>query len=292
MSDTPSGLRQHLLDLIEETSGQGVDFVLAGGYGVLLRVELARALGQRTLAEPPVARATQDLDLLLTADIIVSDENMQAFRESLDSLGYVPIEGARYYQFDKTDSAGLRVKVDLHGQEPAADAPVKRSDRRIRPLGFKKLHAHRALGSIGCDEVPVAVPLAADGRVPASPANGEFVVRTPNLFSYWVLKLFALRDQLDLEEHDWGRRHAYDMYVLWATTNESQWEDALGVSGRHADTDEGLEAAALTRELFGDRVSMGTLRLRESLSDQGAVVDEEASDRFREGLFLMLSSDN
>ena len=69
---------------------------------------------------------------------------------------------------------------------------------------------------------PVEIPLA-----------DEILVLTPNLFSFWLLRLFALSDRVESEDRDNARRHAYDLYALWASTDEEEWEDAPGADHIH-----------------------------------------------------------
>lgn len=89
------------------------------------------------------------------------------------------------------------------------------------------------------------------------------VVYLPHPFSYLLLKLFALRDQVDDEEKGYGRHHAYDIYITIAMTTEEEWSQALQLREKYADTDQVTEARAIVNRLFAGTESLGVLRLRE-----------------------------
>ena len=99
MIDPVQILREELARLLSKTSPLGLQLVLAGGFGVLLRVEHARAKEAVTLAPLPVARATRDLDLVMSADLIIDASRTEQLRLILDEIGYEPIPSAQYYQF-------------------------------------------------------------------------------------------------------------------------------------------------------------------------------------------------
>ncbi len=280
MIDPVQVLREELARLLRQTSPLGMELVLAGGFGVLLRVDHAGSRGAVTLAPLPTARATRDLDLVMSADLIIDAAQTKRLRRVLDEIGYEPIASAQYYQFAKVVTTGeveLPVKIDLFAEEPDETAHAVRDERRIRPHGFSELHAHRAIEAVAITERPVEIPLA-----------DEIHVLTPNLFSFWLLKLFALRDRVESEDRDHARRHAYDLYALWASTDEEEWEDASVVSTRHREKPAVRQARGFALELFGTATSLGMLRLIEGMRQEGANPGPGLIERFATDLLELL----
>jgi hypothetical protein len=56
MTNMPD-LRTSLLDLLRELEGTEVRLILGGGYGIYLRTERARKIGERTLSRSGPSRA-------------------------------------------------------------------------------------------------------------------------------------------------------------------------------------------------------------------------------------------
>ena len=88
-------LLQELISLNTTLRRRGVSMILGGGMGLFLRDSFFG--GQRSLRYPvrPESRSTDDLDVLLTADLIVDAQKMNALRDVLDARGYEPAEPVR-----------------------------------------------------------------------------------------------------------------------------------------------------------------------------------------------------
>lgn len=272
MSDSDPILAPELAGLVEATRPAGIDLVLVGGFGVLLRVVKARKEERETLGHLPATRSTRDLDLMLTAGVIVSADATARLREILEGRGYDSVSGTEHYQFVRVKRLGdfeATIKIDLFAEEPPEGAPVIRKERRIRPKGFNKLHGHRAEEAVAITESPVEVTLAEGITIP-----------TPNLFSYWLLKLFALRDRIDSDEVEEARRHAFDLYALWAATNREQWTAASRVAEEHGDHPCAIEAATVVDKHFRAPSALGRIRLKEAFRSEGGSIDDEVIERF------------
>lgn len=64
-------LTANLLDLLFELEGRGIPIMIGGGYGLFLKGRHLATTGERTLLEMlPKARATNDLDLFLRAELL------------------------------------------------------------------------------------------------------------------------------------------------------------------------------------------------------------------------------
>lgn len=269
-----------LVELLAAADRTGLKMFLAGGLGVVLRVEFARVLGQPTLATPPVARSTRDIDLLLSATVIVDSGQMRELRGLLDALGYNPVPGAEFYQW----VAGDGIRVDLQVETPIDLSDVQIDSRRVRPRGESVgLHARRLDEAVGCELHLVSIPLLENGVLAGVGDAPAALARTPNLFSYWSMKLLALRDTVQDPGQDYGRRHAYDMFALWASTTKPMWLNAGQVAAATADRAIRMETGEAAMNLFELADGLGRIRLKEALRSAGeerdsSEVDDMAAD--------------
>jgi len=89
--------------------------------------------------------ATEDLDVFLPTEVLVSLEQMQALRRAIDRVGFKPVESAKFLHFEKPWNTTGRVKIDmLTGPLPEAVSGenLKFTRPRIRPRGDVELHAY------------------------------------------------------------------------------------------------------------------------------------------------------
>ena len=70
LDQTPfAPLAVHLVDLLQALQGSGIELTLVGGFGLALRRLEAEEQGLETLiSNVPVARATEDFDLLIDTE--------------------------------------------------------------------------------------------------------------------------------------------------------------------------------------------------------------------------------
>ena len=81
MVDDP--LQAALLDLWQQVPEPRDHVLLGGGYGLYLKQQHLASAGERTLIAAalwPQPRTTQDLDLLLTAELVGDAPSMRAMR--------------------------------------------------------------------------------------------------------------------------------------------------------------------------------------------------------------------
>jgi hypothetical protein len=236
-----------------------VPLIVGGGYGLVLRDQLLRASRARTRRAYPTARSTEDIDLFLKLELLLDAAQAQRFREALDARGYEPVESARYYQFvRKIVVAGRErtLKIDLLARVPASEEEKKgaRADtRRVRGRGFGLLHAHATPEAITVEE----------GLVPFRIQSGEedATVYLPHPFSYLLLKLFALRDQLENAGKDYGRHHAADVFSTVAMLTADEWRGTIAMRERYEGATVVAEARRMAEEMFGNRAAAGVQRL-------------------------------
>ncbi|HVS38880.1 MAG TPA: hypothetical protein VMS17_25205 [Gemmataceae bacterium] len=267
----PPLLRCSLLDLLYELRDANSSLTIGGGSGMHLKRERLEQTGERTLIDPPgwpAVRPTDDLDVILRAEIVADKNQFDAIADALDRLGYVAVPGAEYMQFLRTIRVGeqeAEVKVDLLvGPFEPFRRFVQVKPPRVRPKSRKKgrLHAHETPEAVGVDEEPLS--LLVQGRR-STGEEYQALVCLPQAFSYALMKLFALRDRKDDPDpkKDKGRHHALDLYAVVAMTTEPEYDFARKARIRYADNDKVREAGQIVRGDFAGPESIGVLRLRE-----------------------------
>lgn len=266
-------LREQLQLLARTLQPHGISLIVGGGYGLLLRTEHIRQSGLRTrFPALPTARSTSDIDIFLSAELITDLEKFNRIRATLDQLGYTPIETAKFYQFVLPITyAGFErgIKIDLLAAPATGDnlKRVKQDDRRIKPRGAEGLHAHTTPEALTVEEN--ALPLNIGSR------EDPLFVYVPHPFSYLLLKLFALRDQLENEEKGFGAYHAFDIYRTIGLMTAGEWDEACALRDRYLLIDPLPEACELVRDLFGEIGSKGIGRVLDHAERVGEVISEE-----------------
>jgi len=264
-------LRRELCLVAKEAAAANIPLIIGGGVGLALRDEMVRAEGAKTIRSFHSVRPTTDLDVFLTAEVISNPSKTEAFRKILDELGFKPVESALYYQFFKPMPSGSplqEVKLDLLAPLPADNKNVSVGDRRIRPHGFKGLHAHVTREAMTVEEILTPISLRCN--------ETDVTVFVPHPFSYIVLKLFAFRDRRDDPEKLYGSYHAFDIYNSLAMMTEEQFDQGVELRERFADHDQLREAQSITETLFKSPNDLGILRIREHLRQVG--IREDAVD--------------
>ena len=100
---------------LDEALGGKANLLLADGLGLYLKQQFLQDAGVRTLlprSKWPVARTTQDIDLILRAEVVAGTEQMRRCREALDQMGFVVVEGAKWMKFTRNVD-GRDVIIDL-----------------------------------------------------------------------------------------------------------------------------------------------------------------------------------
>jgi hypothetical protein len=106
-------LKAALLDLARGV-GNEIPLIEGRGFGLYLRQEQLRQSGERTLLpQLPEPRATNDIDIFVRMEVIVSAEKVRGLQQKIEQLGFVPVEGAEYFQWKRTDAEDRQVKIDL-----------------------------------------------------------------------------------------------------------------------------------------------------------------------------------
>ena len=256
-------LLNQLLQFAEKLAEKNISLIIGGGYGLLLKANHIQRIGVRTrLEQIPVARSTGDIDVFLTSEVIVDMNNMAAIRETLDALGYSPVRGAEYYQFFReVVIAGVprNLKFDFLAAPVIGEQAkkVQADVRRTRPRGKTEtpMHAHTTPEALTIEEHLISVDIGE--------AVQPIEVFLPHPFSYILLKLFALRDQIVNEGKEFGRHHAFDIYTTWAMMTEEEFRQAEDLRRQYADVGVMPEAVEIAAALFANENAKGIIRLKE-----------------------------
>ena len=257
-------LEKSLLDLLSKLDSTTLPIILGGGYGLYLRRTILEQEGTRTLLEHwPEARSTNDLDLFLRPELLCDSTRLVSLKSALDELGYTPVEGAEHYQFRKDDPDGFikrGIKIDLlTGPSSCFEGKDLKVDRRrVRPNPSVKVHAHPTDEAITLDEhlQEVKFQIGGDGE------SANKSVYLPHPFTYSLMKLFALRDQVAIQHKGFGSHHALDLYSIIAMMTESEWNQANEMANANAGSKIGREAHRIVFELFNSLTSQGLLVMR------------------------------
>lgn len=256
-----------LLDLAHELPDLPTPLLVGGGFGLYLKqrhLEEADDLDTLIPGELwPPARATEDVDLLLPTEVIISVEHMRSIRTALDTLGYRP--DVPNFQFVKDTKHGP-VKIDLL----TCDVPDEHADRvhvkppRIRPIGDVALHAYLTEEAIELGLSPFEFTLYGT-RSDGTPT--ELIIQIPNPFTYLLMKLHAFRDRVNDERKNLGAHHALDVYRIVAMLNREEYDLTKRLSTEHAASDAVRNATDIVSQSFGNSSSVGVLRLLAGAAD-------------------------
>ncbi len=277
LSETTTPLAPHLLDLLDALETQDVVLTLIGGFGLILRQEHLKEIGQQTLLERiPVARATEDFDVLLHLELFADYEKLYALRNALDVLGYTVVPDRENFQFRKSLDDGHTVKIDLLSQDPQNDPRFKVKGKRVGlkapakqpkgspPVKLPKIHGYLTPEAIAVIDNPLQ--LAIEGKN----SNGKFVqggVCIPHPYVYLILKLFAFRDWETQKEGErqlpYSRKHARDVYTIVASLTANKYDAMPEFTQQHGKHAMAVEASSIVQTLFSDSNAIGVLRVQE-----------------------------
>ena len=261
-------LSTSMLDLWQAMGDAADRMLLGGGYGLYLKQQQMAEAGVDTLIPAelwPEPRTTQDLDLLLTAEVVGDAASMQIVRAALDALGFVVVPDCEYLQFERKTSPSHVVKVDLLTAQlgELKDNPAVRADaRRARPKTVKggKLHAHPTDGAMGLETA--GEPIQIKGTRSDGTA-AEVMINLPHPFSYLLMKLTAYRDRKHDVDKDMGRHHALDLYRIVAMLTEAEFAEV----GKRVEANKADEQLVSCREValrdFMDEASDGVRAMKQ-----------------------------
>ncbi len=251
-----------LLDLDAALSPQKL--IIGGGYGLYLKQLYVSNNPQiRTLFavnDLPSARTTEDIDLILRAEIVTDSSSMKAIRDVLDHLGFTVVETAMYTQFVRPMSPG-RVKIDLLAAPLGEFASrVPRDRRRVRPRPSVSLHASKLEEAIAVERHGISIPI--QGQLSSgNPHQTDVLI--PQAFTYLLMKLCAYRDRMDDTDKYLGQHHAIDIYRIVGLLTEAEDVDVRALSAEFAEHPTVIDARQVAATHFISSDGIGRLRIRE-----------------------------
>lgn len=267
-----------LLDLAGELPEFPSPMVVGGGFGLYLK---QRHLEEQPHLETlipgefwPPARATEDVDLLLPTEVIVSAEYMRMFRSALDRLGYTP--EVEFFQFVKETPNGPAKIQLLTSDVPDQHAnKVKIKPPRVRPLADVQLHAYLTKEALALALSPFKLTLQGNR---SDGASAEMTIHIPNPFTYLLMKLHAFRDRRHDERKNLGEHHALDIYRIVSMLTRDEYDLVRALSKTFADFDAVATASVVVRDAFSDDRGIGLLRLRAAATHTGLKWSDIRSD--------------
>lgn len=247
-----------LAELAKALDAENIPVILGGGMSLYLRRIYLSAITPRYPFVIP-ARSTGDLDLFLSAGLIVDAQKVRALRGIIGRLGYSVLPEARNFQFGKrvlVCGQERTVKIDLLAAPPRSeDAALVIIHRpRIKPKGVENVHAYLTDECEGIDfgKIPVKPGLLAPDLV----LKNE-VLFLPSALNFLVLKLHAFRDRRNDEVSGFGRHHAWDIFSTVAGMGEADWAAAKEQLAAQGGRPYLVTAAGIRKELFAGPAGLG-----------------------------------
>ena len=251
-----------LLDL--DAALESRELIIGGGYGLYLKqLHLKQNPQIRTLFPPsalPSARTTEDIDLILRAEVVTDSKSMKAIREVLDTLGFTVVATAKYTQFVRDMQPG-QVKIDLLAAPLGEFANrVPKDARRVKPRPAVGLHASKLEEAVAVDREALLIPISG---VLSSGQTHQSHVLIPQTFTYLLMKLCAFRDRMDDSDKAFGQHHALDIYRLVGLLTREEDAAVRKLSAEFSSHSVVLDARAIAQTHFIAADGVGRLRILE-----------------------------
>ena len=268
-----------LIELRNKLAPIRIPIIIGGGMGLFLRQESAGEGRQPRYPVVPQLRSTNDLDVFLSAELIVDAAKIHQLRDSLTELGYKAKENARYFQFAREinwNEQRREVKIDLLAPIPEDPATVTITAIRVRPRDAKRIHARVVKEAAGIEYGKEELDLRGfDASLPEK--SGVFV---PSRFNYLILKLHAFHDRYEDVEVDFGRHHAYDIFATVVSMTEADWVIAREHLQAEKEKSYLQSARNYQKKYFSKEMSLGVIRLKENrgYQDYGEEFDRYIPD--------------
>lgn len=239
-------------------------FLVGGGMGLYLRSMYHYGNRSPRYPRPVPTRSTQDIDVILSADLIVSAEHMDQIRDVLDELGYDAT--TEYFQFKRIiGDESHTVEVDLIAAppHPQQEEQVKIGRVRIRPHKSEKIHARLSEESYAIDRGALSIDLSEPAQKHGIDMENP-TVDIPSSFNYLILKLHAFSDRKDDQQADQGRHHAMDIFTTVTDMSKMDWQNAEQHFEDECDKPYLQEAINIQQQYFAKKNDLGIIRIREN----------------------------
>jgi len=228
-----TALLHQLWELAEAFNRIGLQPVIGGGLGLYLLFR----------EQSHTVRATQDIDLIVTG----AQAGQRAMREAMgraviDELHYVVRDDSRCFRFTKEPAQQLDLLAPLLEGIAIEGGRVK--------LIRTKLHARFTPEACFIEEDLRTVDVAL--LVPGSSQTGPLFVNVPSPANMLILKLFAFddRDSVSRRDEERAQAHAYDVYLISALTQLSDFRQGREFLHRHEASEVVRNAREIVRNKF------------------------------------------
>ena len=278
MSQDP--LRDTLIAFAELLKPDGIELIIGGGYGLLLRSELTARRGHSSrLGIDTVVRSTSDLDCFIGSAVISDADKTRRIAIALETLGFSAMQN--YWQFSKPVKLPDNDFVDVHIDLLAADVPPPlignihgaNDKRRLRPHGFDKLHGRRTPEAVTIERYAARIDVSGDG-------SGTCVL-VPHPLSFILMKPFAFRDRIARASYDHGAYHAFDILQTLDSMSQEEWAQAGELIRDPAAAGTAAEARQIVQNLFASPFADGCVRMVEyARTREGLAVPVEQISQF------------
>jgi len=285
----PSTPADRLAQLIDALPKPQPPFLVVGGMGLYLRQNTLQRDVNRSPLVPvsdwPIARTTEDIDLLLPVEILVQPESMSQISAALTRLGYDSIMDFLRFTLPEGQGPG---KIDLLGGPITAEQrdQVKINGLRIRsrPAANPPLHARPTPEALASDQFPFVTEVRSV-RTDGTPLVCR--VQVPNPFTYLLMKLHAYRDAatsaLPLKRQQ-APKHAADLFRIVAMLDPAEFRQARQLQQEHQAAAPSRTARETVQQDFAREDHLGHLALIDQSQRTSHRFTPAHAARFRETL--------
>lgn len=228
-----------------------IELIVGGGMGLYLWETYVERETASAYPEALFLRPTNDLDLILTGNLIVDRQKIEALRDAIGEMEYEVNPEAKYFQFERELEEGASVKIDVLTAPPSDPANAKVNGPRVRPHETSGIHGRLTPEAAHIDFRPVPVEIE------------DSQIWVPSAFNFVILKLHAFRDRYEDDDMNLGRHHALDIYRIVAGMGEQDWETAREHRESYSEAHYLTEARRIRREHFDADTDWGVVRLQE-----------------------------
>jgi len=114
------------------------------------------------------------------------------------------------------------------------------------------------------------------------------IVNLPHAFPYLVVKLFALRDGPTSNAPTNARRHALDMFTIWATMTEPEFIAAKAFREKYLASPLMAEVRGITSDLLTGRGPAALQSMRLAARESGIHIDDALVPEFADDIISLL----
>lgn len=257
-------LLEATFELADEFERIGIPLIIGGGFSQYIRTLYFNKVQSLRYPSKILQRSTKDIDLFLTADIIVDSKKVSEITSILSKLNYEV--KTPNYQFKKViqyvDSP-KEIEVDILTEPPNekdSDKVKIKNKQRIKPVGVKNFHAFMHKEAYLLSSFLVKASSYVEPQLQTKFKN----IYLPSSFSFLVMKLHAFRDRINDTNKEFGKHHAYDIFTTIRNMDEADWKTAVQQRKYYQGKNIFIESNKIVRQFFDSEISNGIIRIKEN----------------------------